>query len=170
MSHDTSATIDSHVTTADPADAEALLAAADQKRAVRAWDEAARLYAAVVRLRPDAWPLMVQEGHCLKESGKTTEALARYLAAEALAPEDADLQLQIGHAHKLLGDWPQAALAYARAVSLDPGNADAWREASATSEWLTRNAPQAEADAWDELAAADEIGRASCRERVSECV
>ncbi|HWX49736.1 MAG TPA: glycosyltransferase [Roseomonas sp.] len=155
MSHDTSATIDSHVTTADPADAEALLAAADQKRAVRAWDEAARLYAAVVRLRPDAWPLMVQEGHCLKESGKTTEALARYLAAEALAPEDADLQLQIGHAHKLLGDWPQAALAYARAVSLDPGNADAWREASATSEWLTRNAPQAEADAWDELAAAE---------------
>lgn len=155
MSHDTSATIDSHATTAEPADADALLAAADQSRAAADWDEAARLYAAVIRLRPDAWPLMVQEGHCLKEAGRTHEALACYLAAEVLAPEDADLQLQIGHAQKLLGDWQQAALAYARAVSLDPGNADAWREASATAEWLTRNAPQAEADAWDELAAAE---------------
>jgi len=139
MSRNLSDTLDRDGTQADP---EALLAQADEKRAARDWAGAAELYAAFVEQRPDAWPIMVQQGHCLKESGQPVEALGRYLAAEAFAPEDADLQLQIGHAHKLLGEWHKAALAYARAVALDPGNADAWREASATSEWLTLHAPR----------------------------
>ncbi|MDJ0389628.1 glycosyltransferase family 1 protein [Roseomonas sp. E05] len=147
MTHDLSGTLERDGIATDP---DALLAQADQKREGRDWAGAAELYAAVVRLRPDAWPLMVQEGHCRKEAGQPAEALARYLAAEALAPEDADLQLQIGHAHKLLNEWHKAALAYARAVALDPGNADAWREASATSEWLTLHAPRPGGDALDE--------------------
>ncbi|WBV41693.1 glycosyltransferase family 1 protein [Pseudoroseomonas cervicalis] len=129
-----------------PSEADALLAAADQRRDAAAWSEAAELYGRVVLLRPDAWPLMVQQGHCLKEAGYLSEALARYQDAERLAPEDADLQLQLGHAHKLLGQRREAAEHYARAVTLDPGNADAWREASATASWLegpaeTRIAP-----------------------------
>lgn len=129
-----------------PSEADALLAAADQRRDAASWTEAAELYGRVVALRPEAWPLMVQQGHCLKEAGYLSEALARYQDAERLAPEDADLQLQLGHAHKLLGQRREAAQHYARAVSLDPGNADAWREASATASWLegpaeTRIAP-----------------------------
>jgi glycosyltransferase involved in cell wall biosynthesis len=118
-----------------------LQAAADVRREARDWVAAAQLYAQVVALRPEAWGLTVQEGHCLKESGDVRGALARYKAAEVVAPDDADLQLQIGHAHKLLGQWHEAALCYARAVSLDPGNPDAWRESSATSEWLLRQGP-----------------------------
>ncbi|MFB9972056.1 tetratricopeptide repeat protein [Pseudoroseomonas cervicalis] len=132
----------------DPAlsEADTLLAAADQRRDAASWSEAAELYGRVVALRPEAWPLMVQQGHCLKEAGYLTEALARYQDAERLAPEDADLQLQLGHANKLLGQRREAAQHYARAVTLDPGNADAWREASATAAWLegpaeTRIAP-----------------------------
>ncbi|MXP63986.1 glycosyltransferase [Roseomonas sp. M0104] len=146
MSNDFSDTLDSDGTLADP---DALLAQADQKRTARDWTGAAELYAAFVGQRPDAWPIIVQQGHCLKESGQPAEALARYLAAEALAPEDADLQLQIGHAHKILGELHKAALAYARAVALDPGNANAWREASATSEWLTLHAPRPGGEALD---------------------
>ncbi|KAA2215119.1 glycosyltransferase [Teichococcus oryzae] len=130
-------------------DPEALLRDADARRGEGRWAEAAGLYRRVVGLWPESWALMVQEGHCLKESGRVQEALARYRDAENLAPDDADLQLQIGHAHKLLGEWQNAALAYARAVSLDPGNADAWREASATAEWLVRQAPAQAPD--DEL-------------------
>jgi len=134
-------------------DPDTLLRAADENRAAGHWAEAAVYYARAVALRPDAWPLRVQEGHCLKEAGDVPAALARYRAAEVLAPEDADLQLQIGHAHKLLGEWQEAALAYARAVALDPENADAWREASATAEWLTRHPPLQ--DSRDELAEAE---------------
>ncbi|MFC3125763.1 glycosyltransferase [Pseudoroseomonas globiformis] len=120
-------------------DADALALAADEKRNDAQWVEAAELYTAVLKARPDAWPLMVQRGHCLKESGRVREALASYREAEHHAPDDSDLHLQIGHAHKILGDWQEAALAYARAVSLDPGNVDAWRESSSTAEWLVRH-------------------------------
>lgn len=123
----------------DSDDADRLLATADRRRDQGAWLQAAQFYARVVLLRPEAWPLRVQEGHCLKEAGKAEEALDRYRDAERQAPEDADLQLQIGHAHKLLGQRREAALAYARAVELDPGNADARREAHASESWLAEN-------------------------------
>lgn len=122
-------------------DPDALLAVADAHRALGAWEEAAGLYARVVTLRPDAWSLIVQEGHCLKEAGRVAAALERYKAALELAPEDADLHLQLGHALKLLGLRREAAEAYARALSLDPENPDAWQEASASAEWLTEEPP-----------------------------
>jgi glycosyltransferase involved in cell wall biosynthesis len=109
----------------------ALLARADALRDARAWAEAARAYAEVLAAAPLAWPIMVQRGHCLKESGDLDGALSLYRQAEALAPEDADVALQIGHALKLLGRRAEAGAAYARAVRLDPTNADAWREAEA---------------------------------------
>lgn len=124
-------------------DADLLLATADSRRDQGAWLQAAQFYARVVSLRPEAWPLKVQEGHCLKEAGRVEAALGRYLDAERQAPEDADLQLQIGHAHKLLGRRREAALAYARAVALDPGNADARQEAQASEPWLEQGTPAA---------------------------
>lgn len=108
-----------------------LLARADALRDARAWAEAARAYAEVLAVAPLAWPIMVQRGHCLKESGDLEGALALYRQAEALAPEDSDVALQIGHVLKLLGRRAEAAAAYARAVRLDPTNADAVREAEA---------------------------------------
>ena len=145
-------------------EADALQAAADAHRDAKEWLDAAVLYARVVALRPERWGLTVQEGHCRKESGDVAAALLCYQAAEAKAPEDADLQLQIGHAYKLLGQWQEAALAYARAVSLDPGNPDAWREASASSEWLNRQPPASAAQdplaALEDRAAAAEAGAA----------
>lgn len=135
-------------------DADLLLATADGLRNQGAWLQAAQFYARVVALRPEAWPLRVQEGHCLKEAGKVEPALDRYLDAERQAPEDADLQLQIGHAHKLLGQRREAALAYARALKLDPGSADAQREAEASEAWLAPPAPAgASADAPTDAAA-----------------
>lgn len=122
-------------------DADQLLAAADSRRDQGAWLQAAQFYARVVLLRPEAWPLRVQEGHCLKEAGKVEAALDRYRDAERQAPEDADLQLQIGHAHKLLGQRRDAALAYARALALDPGHAEAQREARASEAWLAQPPP-----------------------------
>lgn len=135
-------------------DADAIQTAADALRDAGAWQDAAELYAQVVQLRPDAWPLMIQEGHCRKESGDIAAALDCYRAAEVLAPGDADLQLQIGHALKLLGRRREAAEAYAQAVALDPENPDAWREASASSEWLNQH-PE-DAGTADEFARLDQ--------------
>jgi glycosyltransferase involved in cell wall biosynthesis len=118
-------------------DPDSLLVLADGHRAARDWLAAAEAYRQFVTLRPDAWSIMIQEGHCLKEAGRVAEALARYRDAEAQAPEDSDLQVQIGHALKLLGRWREAARAYARAVTLAPDNRDARREAEAVAEWLT---------------------------------
>ncbi|MBO1073869.1 glycosyltransferase family 4 protein [Roseomonas marmotae] len=124
-------------------DPDSLLQVADSHRAARDWLAAAEAYRQFVILRPDAWQILVQEGHCLKEAGHVAEALARYRDAEVHAPEDADLQVQIGHALKVLGRWRDAARTYARAAAMAPGNRDARREADATAEWLT--GPEVEA-------------------------
>jgi glycosyltransferase involved in cell wall biosynthesis/predicted TPR repeat methyltransferase len=138
-------------TTADP---DHWLVVADRHRAARDWLAAAAAYRQFAELRPDAWQIMIQEGHCLKEAGKVQEALARYRDAEIQAPADADLQLQIGHAVKLLGRWQEAARAYARALELNPESHDAKREAVATAEWMTGP----EIDAADRMALDDWTG------------
>jgi len=125
------------------ADPDALLQLADRQRQARDFLAAAESYRAFTELRPDAWGIRVQQGHCLKEAGRVAEALSCYRDAEAAAPDDADLQLQIGHAQKMLGRWRDAARSYARALALAPGNDDARREADSTAEW--RSGPEIEA-------------------------
>ena len=114
---------------ADPA---ALLAHADALRDARDWIEAAIAYAAYLRAVPGDWPIWVQYGHCMKESGDVKAALLLYREAERLQPGDSDLHLQIGHALKLLGRVEEAYQAYARALTLDPASAAARAELLAT--------------------------------------
>ncbi len=110
---------------ADPA---VLLARADALRDARDWIEAAIAYAAYLRVAPQDWPIWVQYGHCMKESGDVKAALLLYREAERLEPGDADLHVQIGHALKLLGRVEDAYQSYARALTLDPESAAARAE------------------------------------------
>jgi len=112
----------------DSGNAPELLTAADALRDRKEWVEAAVAYAAYLRLRPDDWPIWVQYGHCMKESGDVKAALLLYQEAQRLQPEDADLHLQIGHALKLLGRIEEAYQEYAHALTLDPENAAARAE------------------------------------------
>jgi glycosyltransferase involved in cell wall biosynthesis len=106
----------------DPAE---ILAEADALRDARQWTAAATAYGAFLRLAPEEWPIRVQYGHCLKESGNPHAALVSYREADRQHPDDADIQLQIGHALKLLDRPEEAFEHYARALTLDPGNAAA---------------------------------------------
>jgi glycosyltransferase involved in cell wall biosynthesis/cytochrome c-type biogenesis protein CcmH/NrfG len=112
---------------------------ADQARDGKLWQEAAAYYAAYLRQVPHDWPIWVQYGHCLKESGDVEGGLASYHRAFELAPEDSDLNLQIGHALKLLGRIEEALNSYQRAVLLDPRNENAQREASYIQDLLAAN-------------------------------
>lgn len=105
-----------------------MLRDADALRDARRWAEAAKAYAQYLRREPGDRGVLVQYGHCLKESGDVAAALAAYRDAEALAPLDADIALQIGHALKLLGDFEAAWRAYARALTLDPAGEQASAE------------------------------------------
>ena len=109
----------------DPA---ALLARADAARDARRWREAAEVYDAYLRLRPDDRGILVQRGHCLKEDGDPGAALELYRRAEAMEPGDADIHIQIGHALKLLGRRGAAAEAYGQALLLSPDDPVAWAE------------------------------------------
>ena len=110
------------------ATADELLARADALRDSHAWAEAAAAYAEVLRLRPEAWALRVQYGHCIKEAGDPDAALRAYRDAEFQQPGDADIHLQIGHVLKRLDRHDEAVEEYARALMLDPGNASARAE------------------------------------------
>lgn len=107
---------------------------ADRLRDARQWAAAARAYAAWLAQHPQDWPIWVQRGHALKESGDLAGALAAYRRAEAGMPRDADLQVQIGHALKLSGALSGAREAYAAALELDPASDAAWREVAALLE------------------------------------
>lgn len=114
----------------------------DQSRDDRRWNDAATHYAAYLQQVPDDWPIWVQHGHCLKESGDIEGGLASYHRALEFASEDSDLNLQIGHALKLLGRSEKALEFYRRAIFLDPQNEDAKRELSTLEEVLAK--PEAE--------------------------
>jgi glycosyltransferase involved in cell wall biosynthesis len=107
---------------------------ADRLRDARQWAAAARAYAAWLAQHAQDWPIWVQLGHALKESGDLAGALAAYRRAEAGMPGDADLQVQLGHALKLSGDLHGARGAYAAALDLDPASDAAWREVSSLLE------------------------------------
>ncbi|MBL6453862.1 glycosyltransferase [Belnapia sp. T6] len=121
------------------------LARADGLRDRRAWAEAARAYAAYLRMQPEAWAIRVQYGHCLKEDGDPEAALQAYREADRQNPGDADIHLQLGHALKLLNRYEEALEEYVQALTLDPANAAARQEVMALDPGLEdapRQAPQ----------------------------
>ena len=86
----------------------------------RDWPTAAQAYRAHLRIRPDNFPIWVQLGHALKESGQREAALEAYHAALRLRPDDADLLLNLGHLHKVMGRRDQAIDFYRRSARLNP--------------------------------------------------
>lgn len=120
-------------------DATELRRLGDQSRDDKRWNDAATHYAAYLQHVPADWPIWVQHGHCLKESGDIEGGLASYHRALEFVPEDSDLNLQIGHALKLLGRLEKALESYRRAIFLDPQNEDAKREISTLEEVLAKS-------------------------------
>jgi ADP-heptose:LPS heptosyltransferase len=90
----------------------------------RRWAEAAALYEAAARLRPDSGRILVQAGHMRKEAGDLQAAERHYQAALRLMPDDPDLALQLGHFHHLAGRLAEARSAYQRAATLRPDWSD----------------------------------------------
>lgn len=84
-------------------DLERLKEEGNHHRDGRRWDTAAASYRTYLDIVPADWPIIVQLGHCLKESGGLDEALRLYRKAELIAPDDQDLKVHISHALMLLG-------------------------------------------------------------------
>ena len=103
------------------------VARADTARDNKCWLDAARLYAAALKLRADDEAIWVQYGHALKELGEYTEAEEAYLHAIRMKPL-ADSYLQLGHLHNLLQRTQNAEENYLRALEIDGGLLDAKNE------------------------------------------
>jgi tetratricopeptide (TPR) repeat protein len=105
-------------------------ARADAARDAREWTRAAAEYRRGLAADETAWPMWVQLGHALKESGDRHGALEAYRRALAIAPDVSDTALQLGHVSKLIGDMAGARQWYARALIWPPGELDAAIELS----------------------------------------
>jgi glycosyltransferase involved in cell wall biosynthesis len=102
-----------------------LINLADAARDRRDWQEATRLYSAVLNANSSLHTIQVQLGHAYKELGDFDNAGSNYHAVLKFTPSDDDLHLQIGHLEKLKGNLQEAAAFYQRAAALNPDNTDA---------------------------------------------
>ena len=89
-------------------------------RDARDWAGAVEAYRTHLKARPDNFPIWVQLGHALKESGRPDAALGAYGKALSLNPADADLLVNLGHLHKLMGRRDEAVSCYRKSAQLDP--------------------------------------------------
>lgn len=119
----------------------------DAARARRDWESAARHYALHLEDHPADFPIWVQFGHALKESGQLERAEIAYIQALRLNGYCADLWLNRGHLSKLRGDRRAARARYARSHALD-------RNGAASAELKTLQAATAPAG----IAFNDDIG------------
>jgi glycosyltransferase involved in cell wall biosynthesis len=122
----------------------AFRAEGDRLRDEKRWKEAALSYATYLDAKADDWPLWIQYGHCLKESGDLPAGLEAYRRALTLEQKNSDLHLQIGHALKLLGSYEDALEAYGTAFALDPQNSDAKAEIAAMQQVIALAKAEAE--------------------------
>ena len=95
---------------------------ADAARDRRDWAEAARLYAAVVALRPEDAGMWVQLGHARREGGDPIGAADAYGRALALDRWNGETHYYLGHAFRLAGEPDRAVAAFAQAARLRPGD------------------------------------------------
>jgi glycosyltransferase involved in cell wall biosynthesis/cytochrome c-type biogenesis protein CcmH/NrfG len=90
----------------------------DEARGRRDWVGAAKQYRLHLQARPDHFPIWVQLGHALKESGRFDRALGAYGQALSLEPLDADLLVNMGHIHQRMGHGETASRFYRRGAEL----------------------------------------------------
>lgn len=105
--------------------ADKILSLANNARDGRDWRKARQLFELYLEREPEAGPIWVQLGHCLKEMGDLQGAGAAYERALTLMPDDADLHLQVGHLHKLAGRREMAIRSYRKSHELDASGSDA---------------------------------------------
>lgn len=98
---------------------------ADAQRDLKNWANAAEFYRKYIDMvgeNENTFPLLVQLGNCLKESGRFEEALSAYNRAKQIERNNSDLYLQIGHLHKLQGNKQEALSSYEISAFLDKNN------------------------------------------------
>lgn len=103
--------------------AEFLLARGDACRDGRRWSEAVENYATYLELRADdkeVWPIWVQMGHALRESGDRAGAMQAYERAAGLGPDSAEPRVHLGNLHEEMGDLDAASAAFAEVVRMEP--------------------------------------------------
>jgi tetratricopeptide (TPR) repeat protein len=83
-------------------------------------DEAARIYAALVRAFPDSPLFHNNLGVCLRRLGKSRAAIASYRRALALAPDESSIHTSLGNALRDFGRIEEAVAAQVRALELAP--------------------------------------------------
>ena len=83
------------------------------------WTQAAHQYRRYLRRRPNDFPIWVQLGHMLAESGDHQAAEQAYERAQALNARDADLALCRGHLRRRQGDNEGALTFYRLSFEID---------------------------------------------------
>jgi tetratricopeptide (TPR) repeat protein/glycosyltransferase involved in cell wall biosynthesis len=91
----------------------------NEARDRRDWPGAAQAYKAYLAANPGKFPIWVQLGHALKESGQFDEALSAYQTALKLDGQNPDLLLNLGHLHKLRGARNHAIQYYRQSAVID---------------------------------------------------
>lgn len=95
------------------------LTSANAARDRRDWRAAAEAYRSYLAANPGKFPIWVQLGHALKESGQFAEALNAYQRALDIDDRNADLLLNLGHLHKLKGERSAAIKYYRQSAEID---------------------------------------------------
>jgi tetratricopeptide (TPR) repeat protein len=107
-----------------PGDAEvmALLEQAEVPYQAGRFEEAERIYAQALQLRPQCYPAMLSYGDAALFKGDPASALIRYEQATALNPDDHRSYFYRGTALRALGRMKEARAMYAWALALRPSN------------------------------------------------
>lgn len=100
--------------------ARVLTSQADAARDEHRYRDAAALYVAATRLRPDRGDLHMQAGHMFKEAREFNSAEHHYNEAARLMPDNAEVALQLGHFYKTALRHDEATSAYQRANEIAP--------------------------------------------------
>jgi len=94
--------------------------------ALGAFDAALAAAEAGTRLAPDSAPAWLQQGHALRELGRTPPARAAYARALNLAPQSTDTLVALAVAAQESGAGDEAAHFAGQALAIDPHYVPAW--------------------------------------------
>src|SRR3989441_300472 len=136
----------------DPRFAEAHYKMAQCHMKQSSWAAAYQELQRTIDLQPENWPAQIDLGQILLAGGRAQEAKDRALLILRSNPQNADAQMLLANSDAVLGNLKEALGEAKEATAMAPERSAAF---------ITLGLIQVRADAL-----ADEIGRASCRERV----